>query len=425
MMKKLVVLFAVLGLMFQTSCTSKDSKQDAEAVADYDAAEMAALEGGEGGVGDDALMSAELPEEALTEEAPAVEAAPPNEVVTTETTTTIAEEGTPADAATVESTEKNTISEMAPMEPAPTETAEILPPVEPANEAPLQEAPAYAAMPDPVEEKPAPKPVASLQKVKSAPFREGKILANAVYFARPGDSLSSISQTIYGSDRTKDLKAVNPVLKRRDVRPGDKVYYNSPNRPDDEARMLTWHEDNGMMPEVYVAKSGDNIREVSKKLLGYSDAWKEVWSSNDLESKGRMEEGTQIRYWTSVAMAAAPPAPEMPAQQQEMAQLPPPSEATAELPPPPMPEEMQMAQNDLPPPPPPPPMEQMAPPPPPPPPAPEMVADAPTEEAPMDEDMTLALTAVMLAAAGMAALIVVRKKRKQKEAEQNLNTHVG
>ena len=424
MMKKLVVLFAVLGLMFQTSCTSKDSKQDAEAVADYDAAEMAALEGADGGIGDDALMSAELPEEALTEEAPSVEAAPPNEIVTTETTTTVAEEGTPAEAATVESTETNTISEMAPMEPAPTETAEILPPVEPANEAPLQEAPAYAAMPDPVEEKPAPKPVASLQKVKSAPFREGKILANAIYFARPGDSLSSISQTIYGSDRTKDLKAVNPVLKRRDVRPGDKVYYNSPNRPDDEARILTWHEDNGMMPEVYVAKAGDNIREVSKKLLGYSDAWKEVWSSNDLESKGRMEEGTQIRYWTSVAMAAAPPAPEM-MPQQEMAQLPPPQEPVAELPPPPMPEEMQMAQNDLPPPPPPPPMEQMAPPPPPPPPAPEMVADAPTEEAPMDEDMTLALTAVMLAAAGMAALIVVRKKRKQKEAEQNLNTHVG
>lgn len=418
MMKKLVVVFAVLGLMFQTSCTSKDSKQETEAVADYDAAEMAALEGAEGGGGDDALMSGELPEEALGEAAPAE--SKPNEVVTTETTTTVAEENPLDSAATVESTEKSTISEMAPAEP----TAEVLPPVEPAQEKPVEETPSYTAMTEPA---PTPTPLksASLQKIKTAPFRENGILANTVYFARPGDSLASISQSIYGEDKSADLKKVNPSFKKRDVKPGDKVYFNSPRRPDDEARMMTWYEDSGMTPEVYVAKAGDNIRSVSKKLLGYSDAWKEVWSSNELESKGKMDEGTQIRYW-----AAAPvPAPAMPAQQEVAATLPPPPmpEASAELPPPPMPEE-QMAQNEIPPPPPPPVAEQMAPPPPPPPPAPEVAQEAaPAEEAApgMDEDMTLALTAVMIAAAGMAALIVVRKKRKQKEADQSLHTNVG
>jgi LPXTG-motif cell wall-anchored protein len=45
----------------------------------------------------------------------------------------------------------------------------------------------------------------------------------------------------------------------------------------------------------------------------------------------------------------------------------------------------------------------------------------------MDNDTTMALAAVGLAAAGLAVLIVMRKKRKQKELEQALgnDTQVG
>jgi LPXTG-motif cell wall-anchored protein len=45
----------------------------------------------------------------------------------------------------------------------------------------------------------------------------------------------------------------------------------------------------------------------------------------------------------------------------------------------------------------------------------------------MDNDTTMALGVVGLAAAGLAILIVMRKKRRQRELEQQSmdNTHVG
>jgi LPXTG-motif cell wall-anchored protein len=274
-----------------------------------------------------------------------------------------------------------------------------------------------------------------LQKIPTSPWKVGKSWFNTVYFAKPGDSLAQISRTIYGEDRTEELKRGNPTFNSRDVKPGDKVYYNSPNRPDDSSRLITYYEDNGMSPEVYVARDGDNIRTVSKNLLGYDNAWKEIWASNSVESKGEISEGTELRYWKGGAVAAAPrQARQETAPPAQVEQMPP---QQAEIPPPPMPEDqppmdmggmpqdpaMDMAaQDQLPPP--PPPMEESINPPPPPP---QMVAEEDRGAPATDEDTTLALAVVGLAAAGLAILIVMRKKRRQRELEQQAmdNTHVG
>ncbi|OQW47800.1 MAG: hypothetical protein A4S09_14705 [Proteobacteria bacterium SG_bin7] len=198
----------------------------------------------------------------------------------------------------------------------------------------MDEPPSDVAMSDP-----APAPVVEaappagnipLQKVKTEPFKKAGILANTVYLGRPEDTVQSISRRIYGSDKSADLIAVNGFLKRG-VKAGDKIYYNSPKRPTDETQMMTYFEDIGAAPQEYEAKEGENIRKISKKLLGFEDAWKEVWSTNAMvESKDALPEGTKLRYWTSDAVAAAPTPPPQP--EEVAANTPPPP---ADIPPPP------------------------------------------------------------------------------------------
>ncbi|XGC80924.1 hypothetical protein ACES2L_00295 [Bdellovibrio bacteriovorus] len=453
MMKKLLILLACSALAFQTtSCTSKDSAADSEVAADVDSADLEKLEGDEAlDVADDSLASDQLPEEALGETAPAPEsiaAAPAETTTTTETATTTKEETLGDDVATTEKTDVATSTETLPADPF----AEAPPATEPATAADssttvVDETPAAPSEPEAktetaASEEPAPKKApAPLQKVATAPWKVGNTLYNTIYFARPGDTLKSISQMIYGADKTKEIKKGNPLLQSRAVKPGDKVYYNSPNRPDDASKVITYYEDNGMAPEVYVAKPGDDIKKVSKEILGYDNAWKEVWASNSVESKGSIAEGTELRYWRGGQMAQAPAQPQAPSQeiaasepQAPAVPAPPqeamPQQAQQEIPPPPMPPEQ--AQMDMPPPPPPDVAQDMAPPPPPPPEAVNPPAPAPQfaeEEAPqgMDQDTTMALGVVGIAAAGLAILIVMRKKRKQRELEQQGldNTHVG
>lgn len=165
----------------------------------------------------------------------------------------------------------------------------------------------------------APASFAPLQKIKDAPFSKAGANLNRVYIARPGDTAKSVSKKIYGSNRSKDLVSWNPILKRG-MKAGDKIYYSSPSQPDD-SRMLTYFEETNRPPSTYVSQEGDNLRKVSKKLLGYGDAWKEVWATNlQVESKGDIPAGTELKYWPddggssapSIPIASAPP-PEVPA----------------------------------------------------------------------------------------------------------------
>jgi len=285
----------------------------------------------------------------------------------------------------------------------------------------------------------------SLQKVALTPWRVNGVLYNAVYFAKPGDTLKGISKIVYGSDRTKDLKKGNPMFKSRSVKPGDKVYYTSSSRPQDDTRVLSFYEDQGMQPEVYVAKDGDSVKSVSKELFGYRDGWKELYSMNSFESKGTLPAGTEIRYFPMTKQApvvaqnnvASPaetqtPPVQMVTPKPEMAMAPPPQEMVppAETTPPPPSEAM----AELPPPPPPPPMEtpqEMAPPPPPPAvaetPKRPVVAEESMEAPPVWEDTTVMLGAGALALIAIGGVFVVRsrKKRQQEELDAALNQQVG
>jgi hypothetical protein len=300
-----------------------------------------------------------------------------------------------------------------------------------ADSAPVEEAPVKRNIP--------------LKKVAEAPYQQAGILANAVYLSRPGDTIESISQKIYGSDRSSELYKVNPTFRGRKLAVGSKVYYNSPNRPDDNTKLLTYYEDIGLTPEIYVSKDGDNIRTVATSLLGDANSWKEIWATNpDVESKGELAGGMQLRYWTASesapALASAPPAPE--ANINDMGNPPPPSDMAmndlnAPAAPPAEPPPQQMAQNDQqqqddlavpppsegtvePPPPPPPPSAAVVEPPPPPPPAIEPNRAAAKAESAQDETMILGAGVVLLVAA--VALFIVRKKKARRQLDFNTST---
>jgi hypothetical protein len=283
----------------------------------------------------------------------------------------------------------------------------------------------------------APKPVIPLQKMATAPFTKGGVLANAIYVSRPGDTLKSISKKIYGQDKVAELKKANPNLAKRKLKVGDKVYFNSPQRPTDNTQMLTYYEDKGLAPEVYLAQAGDDFKKVGKKLLGDSNSWKELWATNlDVESKTELAEGTRLRYWsnepapteaapvqdlvsnsapapTAQGKVAAPPMPDKAPPSE-----PPAAQAAVEPPPPPPPAPTQ-ASAELPPPPPP---AQAAPMPPPPKKAPKgPVMDKGEAEDP-DQMMALGVGVILILAAA-ALVIIIRKKRAKRAVDFQTATH--
>lgn len=136
-----------------------------------------------------------------------------------------------------------------------------------------------------------------VKKIRDSAFTKSGANLNRVYIARPGDNLASISQKVYGDQsRERDLARWNSTLKNG-VKTGDKVYYTSPVNPTDPS-MMTYYEDLGIPASIYVSKEGDNIRRASKNLLGSSDSWKEVWATNmNVESKGDIPSGVELRYW--------------------------------------------------------------------------------------------------------------------------------
>lgn len=422
----LILLTLVLGLHLGGCTSKKVDSEDAE-MTDAAVEEGGEVAGGEEEVaadlgGEELSEDEKLPEEggtadAATEEKPSAEASEEIDALAdTEPATTPepAAEPPPSDA-------------MAETVPPPMEEPMAEPP--PSSE-PEMAAPEPIADSAPVDEPKA--PPASLKKIATEPIKRNGMILNAVYVARKGDTWKGVGQKIYGANKTKELKKANPALASRQLKVGDKVYYNSPQRPTDESRMLTYYEDAGLEPQVYVAKSGDDLKDVSKSLLGDKNSWKELWAINlSLESKGPLNEGEQLRYWGLDAVAPAVPPQAAAAPTTEQA-TPPPSEAPPELPPPPS----DQASADLPPPPPtdqsgdlppPPPSEaSMEPPPPPPmdpPPPPPVQANNDAAVNGQDPNQTMALgVGGILILAALALFVMIRKKKARRQIDFNTTT---
>lgn len=255
---------------------------------------------------------------------------------------------------------------------------------------------------------PAKKQWISYKKIKSQPYNTGGFLVNAVYIARPGENIQGISNKIFNSDQVNQLYAINPHLKARDLKVGDKIYYQSPNRPQDSSQILFYFEDNGMSPSYHQIQVGENIRTIASQLLGHTNSWKEIWATNPhLDSKGVVNESINIKYWLPGTVAQAPIESPM------ETESPPPAD-TDTLPSPPLEEETPnvppdnpMAEDDIPV-----------------PPSDDEVGDS-EEASPgkMKESssgggfsqMDMTLAGVLALGALICAFMIIKKRRKKKE----------
>ncbi|MBY0384398.1 hypothetical protein K2X05_04495 [bacterium] len=140
--------------------------------------------------------------------------------------------------------------------------------------------------------------VVPLSKINKDPFFRNERLMNTVYIVRPNEDLAIVSQKIFNEDKTSILFADNPHLSKG-VEAGDKIYYNSPNRPDDKKIILTYFEDNKMSPQYYVTRKGDDIKKIGREVLGHEDGWKEIWATNEsLQTQALLPSGLKVRYWS-------------------------------------------------------------------------------------------------------------------------------
>ncbi|OFZ28541.1 MAG: hypothetical protein A2622_05455 [Bdellovibrionales bacterium RIFCSPHIGHO2_01_FULL_40_29] len=494
MRKKLLVFLAIATVSFQiTSCTSNKAQDDSEVIENADVDKIEAEDSFAEGTDSSLLEEDPSMQAALGEEStPGAEGVDGALAESTSIEDSVEPE-LPTDVAAAPTLDESSLSDVPPpaTDEVPTDLAaldsssELPPPItndvvaeaeapvaEPEIPVAQTETPSFensdtnTAALEPAPERPAKvsKPADSLKKVAlTAPYQANGGWVNTVYVARPGETLKEISQKVFASDKTKELKKIaeNNYLKWRSVRPGDKIYYISPNRPEDSATTLLYYEDMGMVPETYVAKKGDNLKKVAKEILGYEKAYVEMWTSNPVESKGKLNEGETLRYWRSASgvtgqvaantnsgnaqlidstqapqMMPPPPMPEAQNTPPPADMMPPPPDDQALLPPPPDQSMPAMDQPpaetaSLPPPPPPPPMETA------PPPSIDEVAAAPTapmEDGSVDEevvegldnDTMMSLGAVGVLTAALAFALIRRKKKKAAEMAAAMNeTHVG
>ncbi len=138
-----------------------------------------------------------------------------------------------------------------------------------------------------------------VKKMRDEPYDQDGILLNALYVVREGETFKTIGEKIYGKGSVNNLSKVNPFLNPRRLKVGEKVYYNSPNRPTDANTMLFYFDDVGRSAQYRQVNTGENIRTVAQELLGHPRSWMEVWATNaEIVSKAEVDRSYRVRYFS-------------------------------------------------------------------------------------------------------------------------------
>lgn len=136
-----------------------------------------------------------------------------------------------------------------------------------------EEFPTDAAVPTdaaPVETAPATTPVASV----SGPLPESG--TKMAYYIRPGDTIASIAQKIYGNkSKWRELASENNIVNPNRIYSGDVLYYTL----DDASKNFADSYESAPKSSVTV-QAGDTLSQIAAKVYGNESEWRTLWKEN-------------------------------------------------------------------------------------------------------------------------------------------------
>lgn len=124
-----------------------------------------------------------------------------------------------------------------------------------------------------------------------------------IYVVQPGDTLGSISTTLYGSTREwKSLAELNGINSKGRIYPGDAIKYAA-----SEATAAFEARYDGLTKASVTVEKGDTLSKIANRVMGQASFWKLLWRWNEtaLTDPNKITVGMTLRYVAAKDLEAA------------------------------------------------------------------------------------------------------------------------
>jgi LysM domain len=115
--------------------------------------------------------------------------------------------------------------------------------------------------------------------VHSMPIKDGSHWLNAFYFVT-SDSETWQSLAVKFYNRAEHAQLLRDWNKGERLHAGSVIYYNSPFRPQDREKMLSFAEDFGQPADQHLVQAGDSLSKIAGALWGNVHAWPAIAAIN-------------------------------------------------------------------------------------------------------------------------------------------------
>lgn len=124
-----------------------------------------------------------------------------------------------------------------------------------------------------------------------------------IYIVQPGDTLGSISKTLYGSTREwKSLAELNALDANARIFPGDALKYSA-----NEATAAFEARYDGLTKASVTVEKGDSLSKIAMRVMGQSSFWRLLWRWNEstLTDPNKINVGQTLQYVSAQDLEAA------------------------------------------------------------------------------------------------------------------------